>query len=89
MAIIFTESAARHGFTRDDAIHAMETPEVFTPHFDHSRTGSPDVAAWIGPARGGLIIEVFATVIRPHTVVVFHAMEVRPSTREKLNGEQS
>lgn len=47
------------------------------------------MAAWIGPARGGLTIEVFATVIRPHTVLVFHCMEVRPSTREKLNGEQS
>lgn len=87
MAIEFTDSAARHGLTRDDAIHAMETPEVFTPHFDHSRTGGPDVAAWIGPARGGLTIEVFATLIRPDTVVIFHCMELRSSTLAKLNGE--
>lgn len=89
MAIEFTDSAARHGFTRDDAIHAMQTPETFAPHYDHSRTGGPDVAAWIGPARGGRTIEVFATLTPPDTVVVFHCMDVRPSTIAKLNGERA
>lgn len=88
MAIEFTDSAARHGFTREDAIHAMQTPETFAPCFDHSRTGGPAVSAWVGPARGGRTIEVFATLIPPDTIVVFHCMELRASTTAKLNGER-
>ena len=89
MAIEFTDSAGKHGFTREDAIHAMQTPEVFTPHFDHSRTSGPDVAAWVGPARGGRTIEVFATLVPPDTVTVFHCMDVRATTIAKLNGERA
>lgn len=89
MAIEFTDSAGKHGFTREDAIHAMQTPEVFTPHFDHSRTDGPDVAAWVGPARGGRTIEVFATLVPPDTVTVFHCMDVRATTNAKLNGERA
>ncbi|MEA5650112.1 MAG: hypothetical protein R5N72_09280 [Cutibacterium granulosum] len=89
MAIEFIDSAGKHGFTREDAIHAMQTPEVFTPHFDHSRTGGPDVAAWVGPARGGRTIEVFAALVPPDTVTVFHCMDVRATTIAKLNGERA
>lgn len=67
----------------------MQTPEVFTPHFDHSRTDGPDVAAWVGPARGGRTIEVFATLVPPDTVTVFHCMDVRATTTAKLNGERA
>jgi len=89
MAIEFTDIAGKHGFTREDAIHAMQTPEVFTPHFDHSRTSGPDVAAWVGPARGGRSIEVFAALVPPDTVTVFHCKDVRATTIAKLNGERA
>ena len=60
-----------------------------TPRVDHSRTSGPDVAAWVGPARGGRTIEVFATLVPPDTVTVFHRMDVRATTIAKLNGERA
>lgn len=87
MAIEFSDSAARHGYSRADAMHAMETPEHFNPRYE--RSNGRDIAAWVGPARGGRTIEVFATLIPPRTVIVFHCMDVREVTLAKLRGDGS
>lgn len=85
MAIEFTESAAKHGFTKDDAIAAMSHPLLYAPEFDVSRLGPAlPVSAWVGPARGGLTIEVFASSPAPRVLVVFHCMPVRDKTIRRI-----
>lgn len=79
MAIIFRDSAAKHGFSRADAIHAMSRPAMYTPRLNPTRVPrTPDPAAWIGPACDGTLIEVFGSIIPPDTLVIFHCMRARP-----------
>lgn len=80
MAIEFTESAGRHGFTLQDAIHAISNARTHVPEFDEPRTGGVKPDLWIGPSLQPAtpVIEVMAEVIPPDTLRIFHAMAARP-----------
>ncbi len=89
MAIEFTESAAKHGFTLADAVMAMSDPEIYVPRFDTARVqGRPDTSAWVGRSSTGRMIEVFGFMVPPRTLVIFHCMEVRPKTLRRLKEQQ-
>lgn len=79
MAIEFTESAARHGFTLVDALHAISNCRYHEPQFDDPRDGGVRPDLWIGPSRQPAtpLIEVMAEVIEPDTVRIFHVMHAR------------
>lgn len=77
MAIEFSESAAKHGFTRDDAIHAVNNHTGYVPEFDQSRTAGPRPHLAVGPATDGTEIEVMFTVHTDGSVRVFHCMRAR------------
>ena len=78
MAIEFTESAGKHGYTVADAVCAFEHQRFYVPEFDQSRTGGLRPHLVIGPAVSGVEIEVMFVVEPPETVVIFHVMQVRP-----------
>lgn len=77
MAIEFTESAAKHGFTRDDAIHAVQNHSHYQPEFDRSRTDGRKPHLAIGPSLTGEDIEVMFTVGPGQNVRIFHCMLAR------------
>lgn len=78
MAIEFIESAAgKHGYTRDDAIHAVNHRTGYLPEFDHSRSGGPPPHVAIGPALNGDEIEVMFEVHPDGLVSIFHCMKAR------------
>lgn len=79
MAIEFTESAGKHGFDMLDALHAIEHAIYSKRPFETSRIPggiAPDL--WIGPTRGGVMLEVMNYLRPPRTLVIFHVMPVRP-----------
>ena len=52
MGIELNDSAAEHGYTKQDAIRAIETPLAFVMAFPPTRPGhARPPAAWVGPAR--------------------------------------
>ena len=79
MAIKFTESAGKHGFTERDAIHAMMNARITRKDFDESRVGGTRPTLYIGPSLtpGTPLIEVMALIEEPNTVVIFHVMRAR------------
>lgn len=78
MAIEFTESAGKHGFTRDDAINALENAVAVKPHFDTSRIfGRPDPTLVIGPGLAGGLLEVMLIEHPRGRYVIFHCMTAR------------
>ena len=91
MAIEFTESAGKHGFTEADAVHAMSNARYYEPKFDEPRDlSSIRPSLWIGPsldARAPLL-EVMAEVIPPRTVRVFHVMRAREKFLARLGIEE-
>ena len=88
MAIVFSESAGKHGFTQSDAIHAITHAVFRKMSFDMSRTsGGPAPDLYVGPARSGLTIEVMAYTRPPRTLVIFHVMELRPKYRARMDQE--
>ncbi|PWF27529.1 hypothetical protein [Ancrocorticia populi] len=84
MAIEFSKSARRHGFTLNNALHAIENAEFENRSFDRRDHLNVDVMAWIGPAVDGQSIEVFAGIQLPDSLVIFHVMEARPKTISKM-----
>lgn len=78
MVIVFTESAAKRGYTKADALHVLEHAEYRKDKFDVSRTGLPDPTIWIGPACSGERLEVFTCITsNPDRLIIFHMMPVR------------
>ena len=79
MAVIWTPSAAKHGISREDALHAILNAVDHITEFDEPRAPSrnrPDL--YIGPARDGhLLLEGMVEVIPPSDVSIFHVMEAR------------
>lgn len=83
MAIEFIESAAgKHGYTRDDAIHAVNHHTGYRPEFDRSRTEGPSPHLAIGPALNGDEIEVMFEVHPDGLVSIFHCMQARPKIKK-------
>jgi hypothetical protein len=89
MAIEFTESDRRHGFTLDDAVHAMSNHRYHLPGFDDPRLGGVKPDLWIGPSLRPSVplIEVMAEVIPPSTVRIFHVMHARAKFLDQLEQE--
>lgn len=87
MAIEFTASAGRHGFTLDDALHAMSHHRFHLRRFDRSRVDGVAPDLWIGPSRhpAAPLIEVMAEVIEPDTVRIFHVMAARRKFLDRLD----
>ena len=85
MAIEFTKSDGKHGFTLTDAISAIENATYVSQDFDRrdSRVDY-DTWAWVGPMTGGRILEVFAFLVPPDGLVIFHCMEAREKTIRRL-----
>ncbi|MCI2149165.1 hypothetical protein [Bifidobacterium crudilactis] len=89
MAIVFLESAGKHGFTEDDVIHAMTYKRLVKKQFDSSRTVmKADPTLWIGPACDGRLIEVMTYIDPPRDVVVFHCMQLRGKFSWIMEGEE-
>ncbi len=85
MAIEFTKSAGKHGFTQEEALSAIENATYVSQDFD--RRGSHadyDTWAWVGPVTGGPALEVFAFLVPPDGLVIFHCMEAREKTIQRL-----
>ncbi|CCK64154.1 hypothetical protein [Mycobacterium canetti] len=90
MAIEFTESAGKHGFTQADAVHAMSNARYYEPEFDEPRgddQSSIRPSLWIGPSLSlaAPLLEVMAEVIPPRTVRIFHVMPVREKFLARLD----
>lgn len=80
VAIEFTESAGKHGFTVEDAIWAMQHARLVKPEFDDSRVpGRARPTLYIGPSRNPRhpLLEVMVEILPPSTVVIFHLMPAR------------
>ena len=90
MAIIFLESAGKHGFTEADAVNALLHATWKMERFDVSRVeGSPKPTLWVGRALNGREVEVMTYTSPPRDVVVFHCMELRDKFRRMMEGERS
>lgn len=90
MAIVFLDSAAKHGFTQGDAVHAMNNHSYYLPEFDRSRTGGKSPHLAIGPSLEGEEIEVMFTVESSHRIVIFHCMPVRDKIKALcMKGEEA
>ena len=76
MAITFTESAGKHGFSKGDALHAMEAPLYHQPGFQPPIVPGSVTHLFIGPARSGLTIEVLVSYRPPVSATIFHVMEL-------------
>lgn len=89
MAIEFTESAGRHGFTQADAVHAISEHRYHEAAFDDPRLGGVKPDIWIGPSLQPQtpLIEVMAEVIPPSTVRIFHVMRARMKFLHRLQGK--
>lgn len=76
MAITFTKSAAKHGFTQQDALHVMlnhrwHLSNVVTPEY-------PEPAdLYIGVSPDGQLLEVFTRPVPPRGLKIFHVMKLR------------
>ncbi|MBZ8176203.1 hypothetical protein GSS88_00060 [Corynebacterium sp. 3HC-13] len=82
MAIVFLDSAAKHGFTQEDAVYAMNNHSYYLPEFDRSRTGGNSPHLAIGPSLNGEEIEVMFTVEPPSRIVIFHCMLARDKIKK-------
>lgn len=89
MAIEFTESAGRHGFTLDDAVHAISNARYHEAQFDDPRLGGIKPDLWIGPSLQPHtpLLEVMAEVIPPSTVRIFHVMHARAKFLNSYTGD--
>jgi hypothetical protein len=93
VAIEFTESAGKHGFTETDAIHAISNARYYEPEFDESREddlGHVRPSLWIGPSLtpSAPLLEVMAEVIPPRTLRIFHVMAAREKFLARLDQEK-
>ena len=88
MAIEILDSAHKHGFSDEQILWAIMNPVLMDEAFEEPE--SPDDLlgiAWLGPAgRGGVLVEVFAAAIPPRTLQVFHCMEFRSTTVQRMEG---
>lgn len=81
VAIEYTESAGKHGYTPDDVMHAMRHPTLIVEAFDAPRVGTQAPVLVVGPAVGGEMIEVLYIIVpAERTVIVFHVLHLRERT---------
>jgi hypothetical protein len=88
VAVTWSESAAKHGIPREEALYAMSHADGMYPNFQPPRPGfhrAPTL--FIGPSRYGTL-EVIAIVTPPGEVFVFHVMALRDSTRNLVGYQE-
>lgn len=84
MAIDWTSSAAKHGISRDDALHAMIHAEA-SDDLDGGTGEALRVFVGHPHAQTERYIEVIAAVRPPRGLLVFHVMELSDLYRYLLN----
>lgn len=86
MAIKFTQSAGKHGFTEEEAKYAITYAVYEEEEFDEPRPPSSiRPTLFIGPCRlGGPLIEVMVEEGR-RDVVIFHVMVARQKHLDRMN----
>ena len=80
MAIEFTESAAKHGISQDDALWAMTHARYVERQYDEPRLpGHQRPTLFIGPSRTPSVplLEVKAELVPPDRAIIFHVMPAR------------
>ena len=80
--ILFTDSAFRHGYTKDDIELAIETKI-----FEDILVGEDDIYVIIGFDNVANPIEVFYNIIDDETIKVFHAMALRDKVAAQMDEE--
>ncbi len=91
MAIEFTESAGKHGVSRDDAIWAMTHPRYVEQEFDEPRPpSSVRPTLFIGPSRTPAVplLEVMVELVPPDRIVVFHVMAARQKHVRRMDDQE-
>ena len=80
----WTESSARHGISREDALYAIAHAEV-RQELDGGRAGEQTVV-YVGRAHAQTDqrLEVVVAIRPPRTMVIFHVMEVSDLYRHLL-----
>ena len=76
----FNEAAFRHGFSKEDILHAYRNRI-----FDASIGGLPEKYAVIGFDRAGNPLEIMYNPIDDNTISIFHVMRARKSFVKMLS----
>lgn len=79
MPITWSPSAFKHGITEDEIIYAMRNAQLRQPGYGRPQ-GGVRATLYIGPSRFGTL-EVLAVITPPAGVHIFHAMQLRETTR--------
>lgn len=79
MATRFSESAARHGISRDRARYVIEhcSCPLYPPTPDDE-----DLAVFLGPDPGGVPLEVIGVELAGGDLLVIHVMKLRRRYRD-------
>lgn len=85
--VTWSDSADKHGISRDDAMHAMANAYHREEEFQEPREpGRTRPTLYIGPPRqlGGPLLEVLAELRPPRGMHVFHVMIARPKMLARM-----
>lgn len=81
MAIVWAESADRHGVPHHEALHAIANAVYVEEEFDEPRVpGRIRPTLFIGPAATALqapLLEVMVEMTPPRDLFIFHVMRAR------------
>ena len=75
----FNKAAFRHGVSKEDILNALET-KIHDVEIEQD----PEKNVVIGFNRAGNPLEILYNPIDDNSIYVFHAMELRDSTRKLL-----
>ena len=78
--IVYVPSAYKHGYTKDEIEHAVETKI-----YEDILEGEDDINVIIGFDTVANPIEVFYNIIDDETIRVFHVMALRDKTAALMN----
>ncbi|MHB8452414.1 MAG: hypothetical protein ACYDAQ_18475 [Mycobacteriales bacterium] len=90
MALSWSDSAAKHGIARKDALHAIANAIYVETEFDDPRPPSAvRPTLYIGPPRhaGDPLLEVMLEVRPPRGLHIFHVMQARPKHLARMTEE--
>lgn len=87
MEVIWSNSAFKHGITREDISHAIEF-QTYTKKLTLEADGS-EVWLFIGPQHPGTDreLEILVNILRNKDLLVFHAMNLTSKFDELRKGE--
>ena len=78
MAIEYTESALKRGYTPTEIEWVMFHPRAYVPDFEEARLpGHNPPHLWIGYAPDGDLLEIMAEPRHERVLEVFHVMPAR------------